>query len=119
MRTGTFGERLALGGLMICAATTAAGKERAGDSGFYVGLDGGIARAPAPAHIQLGNITLESDDIDNSSHTWGAHAGYRFSRYFALELADSDLIRMTGAFRSTSGPVAAQANAKFTTRGPT
>jgi OOP family OmpA-OmpF porin len=87
MRTHAYWARVALGSLMIGAATTAA----ADDSGFYLGADGGHAKYPGHAHLTVGTATVNSIATTNTVFASSFEVGYRFSRYFALEAGYVDL----------------------------
>lgn len=115
MRTRTFGSLAALGGLMICAATAAA----ADNKGFYVGANIGQSHYPDHAHLNLGNIPLDGEGLDNEDLAWSITAGYRFSRYFALEAGYLDLGGVSGTLTDTSGATNTVANVRFEARGPT
>jgi OmpA-OmpF porin, OOP family len=114
MRTGTLGVRVVLGGLMVCAATTAAGK----DSGFYLGADAGYAGYPDDANLQVGSTTLTEIASTDSVFTAHVAAGLRFSRYFALEAGYVDLGEVKATLTDAAQSAAIRANLRFKARGP-
>jgi opacity protein-like surface antigen len=114
MRTRPFWARVALGSLMICAATTGAAK----DSGFYGGADFGIADYPGGTNLQFGPLTLTSVDADDRDLAWAIRGGYRFARYFALEGGYIDLGEVTATLTSAPGSPSAQGALRFRARGP-
>lgn len=109
MRTHAYWIRVALGSLMIGAATTAA----AADSGFYLGADGGYAKYPGDVHLTVGTATLNSIATTNTVFASGFHVGYRFSRYFALDAGYVDFGEAKATvtdFAGTSGQFRFKAN---------
>jgi opacity protein-like surface antigen len=114
MRTRTFCTRVALGSLMICAATTGAAK----DSGWYGGADFGVAEYPADANLRFGPLTLIGGEADDTDFAWSIRGGYRFSRYFAVEGGYVDFGEVIVSLASAPGTPAAVGAAHFKARGP-
>jgi OOP family OmpA-OmpF porin len=96
---------------MSGAASTAA----AGDSGFYLGADGGYAKYPGHVQLVIGTTTVNSIDTTNLVFSGSFHVGYRFSRYFALEAGYMDLGEAKATVSDFAGT---SAQFRFKARGP-
>jgi len=78
--------------LFACAALSLAAIAAHADGRFYVGADVGSARQSV--NYYSNNLFSSSagteTSADANSTSWGAHAGYRFNHYVALELGYND-----------------------------
>jgi OmpA-like transmembrane domain len=97
----------------------AAGGAAAADSGFYIGLDEGWVKYPGSAMRQIGTTTLTGTDLDDTNFTYDFTAGYRFNRYFSVEVGYVDLGQRSGLLRGSLGDTGALGNASFSARGET
>jgi OmpA-OmpF porin, OOP family len=92
---------VSLGVLALAAAANVAVAEdaqtimtlppRANPDGFYLGADLGFGRFPGSATIGVNDVVLQATDARRTAFAWNVSAGYRFNRYFAVELGYVDL----------------------------
>jgi hypothetical protein len=102
---------------MICGSSLA----MAADTGFYVGMDLGVAQYPNNEELRLPSdvlVTGSGSDLDNEDYAWAVTAGYRFNRYLAVEAGYMDFGEASGLLTSEATAIPA---AQFTsaTSGPT
>jgi OmpA-OmpF porin, OOP family len=83
--------RVALTGLLFCAAESVCAQSSETEEGFYTGVSAGVTSFPARPEMVLGGTTLNSTDASESDLSWSVTGGYRFSRNFALEVGYTDL----------------------------
>src|SRR4029077_14505209 len=68
------------------------------------------------ASVLLNDSVVSSVDTDTSDFAWSLRAGYRFSRYFALELGTIDLGEGTAKLLDSEGGT--HADLRFKAGGP-
>jgi hypothetical protein len=103
--------------VMLCAA----GPALAADSGFYLGLDSGVALYPDHAawRIDENTFTGTGTDVPVSRFTWDFSGGYRFNRYFSLAAGYVGLGERTSQVVDRSGAPGSTGQLSFTARGET
>lgn len=77
---------------VICAASLSAnGAAFAADSGFYIGLGIGTARASFEGNGVVGAAAGTAVSNDTSAFAWKEYGGYRFNKNVGIELSFADL----------------------------
>ena len=76
--------------MAVCAAIASPHATAAEDSGWYLGINAGQARATIDderiaSSLQGGGFTTTSIRDDNDHFGYKAFAGYDFNRFFAME----------------------------------
>jgi hypothetical protein len=107
--------RLLLGILVLAIPVAASAQDR----GLYVGVDMGVASLPENSRLNVGNVLLEDAGSDADGFTFGVTAGYRFSRYFAVEAGYVDLGDTTISLADPSGANAGQGAVNYSATGAT
>jgi OmpA-OmpF porin, OOP family len=103
--------------LVFSALVAGATSASAQDSGFYLGLDAGVAVYPDNLQLTVDKATLFSPDKHTTGAAWAFSTGYQFNKLFALELAYVDLAPSSTPFSNTSGANSAQVDHTFEARG--
>ena len=107
--------RVLLGALVFAVPVAASAQDR----GFYAGVDMGVASLPGEANLQVNDIFLKDTDSDEDALVLGFTAGYRFSRYFAVEAGWIDLGENTISLADASGADAARGVVRYRAEGAT
>jgi hypothetical protein len=109
--------RVALAGLLLCAAQSVRAQSGQTEEGFYAGVSAGVTSYSARPEIVLGDITLNSTDASEDNFAWGVTGGYRFGRHFALEAGYVDLGEGTAHLIDFTGRSSLQTDLRFSVRG--
>jgi hypothetical protein len=109
--------RVALAGLLFCAAGPVCAQSGETEKGFYAGVSAGVTSYSARPEIILGDITLNSTDASENNFAWSVTGGYRFGRHFALEAGYADLGEGTAHLIDFTGRSSLQTDLRFSARG--
>jgi OmpA-OmpF porin, OOP family len=82
---------LAYAGALGILAIAASGTSLADESGFYVGVDVGIASRPNALKLDGATESLVRERTDNSDFAWSLVVGYHFNLFLAVEGSFTDL----------------------------
>ena len=96
-------------------STLAATSARAGDSGFYLGVDAGGSQSPGSLRLYVDQSTLVSRDVHTRDFSWALDTGFRFNRFVALELSYVDLGKLVAPLADAA--TAGRATYTFSAKG--